>query len=212
MTKITRLFPLGLASGLCVILALPALGQEENAGEAEIARAAFEAAYAEECSWSLGGSPDMAEPERFEFSYRYEFDDAEMPDRSYRLYRFFCSQGAYNQNHVYFAAEDDTGIVPVQFAVPAFDVVYEDDDERDGAVEAITVTGFHAQATLTNSEIDEGAGTITSYGLWRGLGDAFSSGTWVFAEGRFVLVRFEVDASYDGEVTPETLVDYTGLR
>jgi hypothetical protein len=42
------------------------------------------------------------------------------------------------------------------------------------------------------------------------VGDASSRGTWVFADGGFRLIRYEVDASYDGEINPQTIVDYGG--
>jgi hypothetical protein len=44
--------------------------------------------------------------------------------------------------------------------------------------------------------------------LWRGLGDASDSGTWLFRNGDFALVRYEVDASHDGEINPDTVLDY----
>jgi hypothetical protein len=65
-----------------------------------------------------------------------------------------------------------------------------------------------ATLSLVNSDFDPDTATLSSYSKWRGIGDASSSGTWVFDDGRFVLARYEVDASYDGEVNPETIVDY----
>ena len=70
------------------------------------------------------------------------------------------------------------------------------------------MTGYGTQLLLTNSEFDPDSMTITSHALWRGLGDAFSAGTWTFDEGQFVLIRYEVDAQYDGEANPETLVSF----
>jgi hypothetical protein len=40
------------------------------------------------------------------------------------------------------------------------------------------------------------------------VGDASSTGTWLFRDGRFSLVQYEVDASYDGQINPETGLDY----
>ena len=59
-----------------------------------------------------------------------------------------------------------------------------------------------------NSEYDEATRSITSYAKWRGLGDASSSGTWMFRDGTFTLVKYEVDASYDEEINPETVLDF----
>jgi hypothetical protein len=49
---------------------------------------------------------------------------------------------------------------------------------------------------------------LTSWSKWRGVGDASANGTWAFKNGRFVLVKYDVDASYDGEINPQTVIDY----
>jgi len=41
-----------------------------------------------------------------------------------------------------------------------------------------------------------------------GVGDASDSGTYLFRNGNFSLVQYDVDASYDGEENPQTVVDY----
>ena len=38
--------------------------------------------------------------------------------------------------------------------------------------------------------------------------DASSAGTYLFRNGNFSLVQYDVDASYDGEINPETVLDY----
>ena len=50
--------------------------------------------------------------------------------------------------------------------------------------------------------------TVTSHSKWRGLGDASSSGQWLFHNGRFILKSYDADASYDGEINPQTVLDY----
>src|SRR5690606_20469742 len=99
------------------------------------------------------------------------------------------------------------GMRPLALAEPDFDVHYENDD-FEGAVEGIDVTGMTATTALVNSYFEEETGTLTSASKWRGIGDASSAGTWIFDEGQFVLVHYEVDASYDGEINPEVIVDY----
>ncbi|TIS77743.1 MAG: DUF1176 domain-containing protein, partial [Mesorhizobium sp.] len=37
---------------------------------------------------------------------------------------------------------------------------------------------------------------------------ASSTGTYLFRHGNFSLVQYDVDASYDGEINPETVLDY----
>ena len=71
-----------------------------------------------------------------------------------------------------------------------------------------SIVGYTAESTLVNSDYDPGTQTLTSYNKWRGVGDAFSAGTWIFREGAFTLVRYDVDASYDGEQNPVTILDY----
>ena len=40
------------------------------------------------------------------------------------------------------------------------------------------------------------------------MDDASSTGTYLFRGGAFVLVQYDVDASYDGKANPETVLDY----
>ena len=61
----------------------------------------FALSFAETCSWALGGDPEMRKPEVHDLTFRYPFDEADAPDHAIRLYRFFCSAGAYNEQHVY---------------------------------------------------------------------------------------------------------------
>ncbi|MGO4843166.1 DUF1176 domain-containing protein, partial [Rhizobiaceae sp. 2RAB30] len=49
---------------------------------------------------------------------------------------------------------------------------------------------------------------LMSHAKWRGVGDASSTGTYIFREGTFTLVKYDVDASYDGEINPETVLDF----
>ena len=44
-----------------------------------------------------------------------------------------------------------------------------------------------------NSEFDEQERSLTSFNKWRGIGDASSSGKWIFRDGDFTLVHYEVD-------------------
>jgi hypothetical protein len=114
---------------------------------------------------------------------------------------------AYNESAVYYVADAVTGVRQLQFAVPELDIRYENDD-HEGKVDSITVTGFQTEDTAINSAYDEATRTISTHALWRGVGDASSAGTYLFRNGRFALVQYDVDASYDGEANPETVVDY----
>jgi hypothetical protein len=69
------------------------------------------------------------------------------------------------------------------------------------------IDGLKSTTQLVNSEFDAASRSISSFDKWRG-GDASSSGTRVFREGEFVLTRYEVDPTYDGELSSQTVVDY----
>ena len=170
--------------------------------------ARFAAALPERCDWALGGSQDMRVPEVFDFTYRYDFDEADAPGRPLKVYRFFCSQGAYNAQHAYFLWDERSGLRPVSFASPTYEVEFEKPDNPDSAATAVRLTGMGTVPTLVNSGIDPDTGTLTSMGYWRGLGDASAGGTWVLQEGEYRLESFDVDPSYDGEVTYFRVVDF----
>lgn len=128
------------------------------------------------------------------------------------LIRIWCMAGAYNVTHAYYLMRPNEGLTPHAFATPSFEASYENDDSLEGDLTGIEVTGINATHLLTNSEFDPEAKVITSHALWRGVGDASSSGTWFFDDGEFSLVLFEIDASYDGEVNPEKVVDYLAAQ
>ena len=175
------------------------------------AREAFAANFLTACS-PVTGDPPLAEraPQVFEHKFKYAADAPEDPERSATLFRFFCGSGAYNETHVYYLQiGEDLSVV--SFAEPFIHVDYENED-FEGKVLGIKVAGLHAQNLLVNSTVDAKTLTLTSFSKWRGIGDASSSGTWLFKDGEYVLSTFEVDASYDGESNPEMVVDYRAVN
>ncbi len=161
-----------------------------------------------ECDRHLpGADPAGTEVEQYRISFNYSTDPEEQPPREARLFRFYCGTGAYNQTHVYYQYDEDEGLRELQFASPELDIRYEDDNQ-EGKVESITIMGYNTSSKLVNSSYDEAEHSITSAAKWRGVGDASDSGTWLFRNGRFTLVKFDVDASYDGQINPETVVDF----
>lgn len=170
-------------------------------------KAAFAATFSETCTLPPGAEPDPNQPDEYEILFNYPSDMEGEPERKARLFRFFCSAGAYNETHVYYLHEDIEGLRELQFATPELDIRYENDD-FEGNVENIRTIGYFADGSLVNSGYDEDTKTITSYSKWRGVGDASSAGTWIFRNGEFALVKYEVDASYDGEINPETVIDF----
>lgn len=172
------------------------------------ARSAFTAAYSNIC---MTLDPDFArepvEPEAYEIRYRYKSETDADPERTMRLFRFGCGGGAYNTTEVFYTVDDYGETKPVSFAQPELDIRYENDD-FEGKVESMTIIGYRADDQVVNSEYSTDAHTITSFSKWRGIGDASSIGTWLFRDGSFTLIKYEVDATYDGEVEHETLIDF----
>lgn len=128
------------------------------------------------------------------------------------LVQVFCTSGAYNVSHAFYWEREFDGLQPLSLAVPSFDIRYEVEGDIDSKVLGIDVKGMSTQAILVNAEFDPNAKVITAHSLWRGLGDASSSGTWFFDDGQFTLVQYEIDASYDGEANPEIVVDYLAAQ
>lgn len=183
----------------------PALSQEASL-ETQ-ARALHALAGGAYCERMEGGY--VPEDEYLEWTLSYQPSwGAEGEEEEVTLIRIFCGAGAYNVQHAYYIYRDYEGLTPLPFAEPSFETRYAEEDDIDSALESVTLTGMSASLILVNSEFDPDTMTITSYSLWRGIGDASSSGVWTFRDGAFSLVSYAVDASYDGEVNPETLVDY----
>ena len=146
-------------------------------------------------------------PQRYALNYvEGDYDDA--PTVEAHLFRFLCGRGAYNELSVYILADPYGAVAPVGFAMPALDIRYVGEEWEQ--VESIAVTGYVSELVLVNADFDPATETITAANRWRGLGDAFSVGSWVFRAGEFALTYYEVDAAYDGEAAPEVVVDLGG--
>lgn len=144
---------------------------------------------------------------QYRIPFHYSSDGDDQPEREARLIRFFCGAGAYNETHVYYQHDEEYGLRGLQFVKPELDIRYESEDS-DEKVKSIDVIGYITEAILMNSSYDEATLTLTSAYKWRGIGDASDSGIWIFRNGRFTLVGYEVDASYDGEINPESVLDF----
>lgn len=192
--------------------ALPARcadGPEPEPRDAVLERveAGFRAAYAQTCqTLEPDAEPDAASPEIHEIGFRYSSDGEADEERKARLFRFTCGWGAYNTNEVYYLADDIGDVSQLQFAQPELDIRYENEDDR--TVRSMRIVGYTASDRAVNSFYDPATRTITTFSKWRGVGDASSSGLYLFRDGRFVLVKYEVDASYDEEINPEAVLDF----
>lgn len=161
-------------------------------------RDAFQATYAEQCPADMMSKLDTV-PQTFETTFNY--GDEDYPPRPYMLYRIHCTYGAYNESAIYYGLDDYDELHPIQFAVPEFEVVYENGDIY-ASVERVDHLGFTVQDLIINSSVDPETLTISSFSKWRGMGDASSVGIWRFSDGRFVLQSYDVDGSYDSKVNP----------
>ncbi|MFC5385804.1 DUF1176 domain-containing protein [Aquamicrobium segne] len=169
----------------------------------EKAKAAFIASYSERCNASSSES-DTTSPVDYTISYRTRDNDHQ---QQARLFRFLCSSGAYNQTFVFFMSDEQGLVRQVHLAEPELDIHYENDDPEKKP-DAVNIIGYRSTDELTNATYDEENFSITTHAKWRGVGDAFSRGTWLFRNGAFSLVFYEVDASYDGQINPQTILDY----
>lgn len=169
----------------------------------EQAKKAFLATYGDQCDKQfLANEPTV-------FSIKYKDKDAQPgdPDKETRLFHFACSAAAYNESSIYYMTDDVSGVQQLQFAEPKMDIRYENNDSN-GKLLGMSIVGFQTSGWAVNSAYDEAAHTITTFNKWRGIGDASDAGTYLFRNGNFSLVQYDVDASYDGEQNPETVIDY----
>ncbi|MFK0688299.1 DUF1176 domain-containing protein [Mesorhizobium sp. IMUNJ 23033] len=173
----------------------------------EQAKRAFVATYGDQCDKQTPDGKPTTEPDAYSLHYKDANAGADAPERETRLFRFFCSMAAYNESAVYYIADDVMGVRQLQFASPELDIRYENNNS-EGKVEAVHIIGFQTDDQLVNSDYDDNTRTITSMNKWRGVGDASSTGTYLFRNGNFSLVQYDVDASYDGEINPQTILDY----
>lgn len=169
-----------------------------------LAERMFALTFSEACSWALGGSAEARRPEVYDLSFQF---GPEEPAQPMKLYRFLCSQGAYNEQHVYMAWDGYDGLRPLSFAQPTFLADHATPGDSDTPVIAMRTTGYDAVTILVNSSFDPATATITAHSCWRGICDASSTGIWVQDTNHFRLIRFEADASYDGENTPWVVSD-----
>lgn len=124
-----------------------------------------------------------------------------------RLFGFLCNRGAYNESHVFVMADAANDLRLLSFAVPELDIRHENDD-TEKPVEAMYIIGFRSVQELVNYEFDPATLTLTSFTKWRGVGDASTVGKYLLRDGEFTLTRYDVDASYDGDIDHETVLDY----
>lgn len=146
------------------------------------------------------------DPEIHALEWNYNYDPADAPKRVAKVLHFTCRVAAYNIVDTFLLWDEDEGVRPISFAEPELDIRYE--DEAQEKLKSISVMGMKASRELINATLEPAEQAIYSASKWRGVGDAGSSGKWIFRDGAFTLVFFEVDPTFDGASDMSTVIDY----
>ncbi|MBP0437045.1 DUF1176 domain-containing protein [Tianweitania sediminis] len=171
------------------------------------AKALFAKSFGATCDPTLFEAGDEQAFRSWLVTFKYPDASPDDPVAQRRIFQFLCNRGAYNESHIFMMADaDGEDLKTLSFAVPDLDIDYADDESA--RVQSIAVKGFGSQIEVANADFDPDSLTILSFAKWRGLGDASSVATWVLRDGEFALLRYDVDASYDGEHDSQTVVDY----
>jgi hypothetical protein len=170
--------------------------------------AMFKAAYSGNCqTLDPDAEPADREPEVHEIKFHYKDTPENEPERTATLFKFGCIAGAYNTGEVYYIANDYGEVTQLQFAEPDLDIRYQDPDEQT-KLDSMSIIGWETTDQLVNSFYDEKEKSLSSWAKWRGVGDQSSTAKYIFRDGQFTLVHYEVDPTADGEINGEVVVDF----
>lgn len=128
-------------------------------------------------------------------------------DQQVTTFEFTCDAGAYNLVQVFLIHSERDGLRPLSFAVPLTQVDQPSDEGVWEPEAGPGITGYGTTFTLINPTVDETTGRIVTTEKWRGLGDAGTSGTWDLTPEGYVLRSYRIDATYDGQLDPVTVLD-----
>ena len=168
--------------------------------------AVFSGGYADACmSAFLEDGSLIQPPERFSMLSASSWGDDPVP---MEIWLFRCNIGAYNTQSVLVGHSESNGVMPLTLARPDLDIVNEVPDDISSPVREIRIVGWSASPFVVNAELDTATGELHEAAFWRGIGDASSTGVWRLVDEAFRMQRYDVDASYDGEINPETLVQF----
>ncbi len=124
------------------------------------------------------GMEDEAGHTIYTLQYRPSWASADEPETKATLYKLLCSVGAYNLQFA-FVLKTETDEAPhlLSFASPELGLDYAD-EEQTKLKSPPRIVGYKASSILVNARFDPATKTITTRGLWRGIGDA-----WITAAG-----------------------------
>ena len=171
--------------------------------------AVFTATFSEDCIGAFLENGDLVEqPQRFEVKSPSIWGDP----TPMVVWQFHCDIYAYNTSQVFLKSSDMGGVLPVALTRPTLKIEYDEaaaaPGEADSIVSLLEINGWSAGSVAINAAFDPATLTISAHTFWRGIGDASDAGVWRLQDGDFRLQRYEVDASYDGEGNPVTLVSF----
>ena len=185
---------------ICLSLgAGPAPAEDTYGAALAAARALVLAALPGQCE----EAPDSGDNEAYAdsatpISWKPEWAGSGDAEDHATLYQIFCFAGAYSTIYAYVLKPENAYLSLLSFAEPSFTVDrVEDDDSFTQLKGPPKVTGYVTVATLFDPEFDAATLTLSSFGRWRGMADAWSKGTWQLSDGRFVLTSFEIDPIYE---------------
>lgn len=179
-----------------VFLAAPAFADTLD----DRATAVFSASYADACLSAFLEDGSLVEPpRRVSMRSAVTWDEAPVP---MEVWLFRCNVGAYNLQSVVIAHTGTQGVMPLSLARPDLEILREDPEDFDSAVQELRIIGWSSSPFVVNAELDPKTAELRESAFWRGLGDASSTSVWRLVDETFRLVRHEVDASYEGEINP----------
>lgn len=147
--------------------------------------------------------PDGSEMEPASFELQV---GEEAAARQALIVEFPCQIGAYSQTAVYLLSDQHGTVSEIVFPSPKFDVNYVGGDEKAG-VDTIVVYETPYLREVVNPSYASSSRTMAERNKWRGLGDAYTATQWQFKNGKFEIIYFAVDATFDGKDNPVVLIE-----
>lgn len=183
-------------------LAAPTLADDTDTTAIGVARGFMLSALPGQCDeTSPFGDAEGFADNAIALSWKPDWAGADDPDSHATLYQLFCMAGAYNVVQAYVFKPENGDLSLLTFAQPTYKIDYADGDETQTELKnPPKVTGYSTTATMVNSGFDAETQTLSSSAKWRGLGDAWSAGTWAFVDGEFVLKSYEIDPTYEANL------------
>lgn len=182
------------------LLALPAAAQEPG-WQTDAVKKALDYHIAHRPELCIAADRSSMKPKSFELQV-----GEETAARQALIVEFPCQIGAYSVTSVYLLSDQHGEVSELTFPSPKFEVTY-DGDGANQTVKDIVITGTPSLREVANPSYDPSSRTMSERNKWRGLGDAYTITRWGYKQGKFEIMYFAVDASFDGKDNPIVLID-----